>query len=46
MSGDCGPPKLLRPIFKLTRIMDYEGELEQAVAQGGELPVIEITPAA
>lgn len=44
-SDDCGPPKLLRPLFKLTRIMDYEGELEQAVAQGGELPVIEITPA-
>lgn len=44
-SGDCGPPKLFRPILKATKIMDYEGELEQAVAQGGELPVLEITPA-
>ena len=44
-SDDCGPPKLFRPLFKLTGIMDYEGELAQAVAQGGELPVIEITPA-
>jgi deazaflavin-dependent oxidoreductase (nitroreductase family) len=44
-SGDCGPPKLFRPILKAMRIMDYEGELEQGVAQGGDLPVLEIIPA-
>jgi deazaflavin-dependent oxidoreductase (nitroreductase family) len=43
-SGGCGPPPPVRPLLKLTRIFDYEGELDMAVAAGATLPVIEITP--
>jgi deazaflavin-dependent oxidoreductase (nitroreductase family) len=42
-SSGCGPPRPMRPILRLLRIFDYEGELTLAVAQGGDLPVLEIT---
>lgn len=43
-SGSCGPPKLIRPILRLTRLFDYDAELRMAVEQGGDLPVLEIVP--
>jgi deazaflavin-dependent oxidoreductase (nitroreductase family) len=43
-SGGCGPPKPTRPLLKLLRIFDYDGEIKMAVAAGGALPVIELTP--
>ena len=43
-SGGCGPPKPVRPLFKLLKIFDYDGEITMAVAAGAALPVIEITP--
>jgi deazaflavin-dependent oxidoreductase (nitroreductase family) len=43
-SDRCGPPKPIRPLLKLTRLFDYEGELRMAVNAGATLPVVEITP--
>jgi deazaflavin-dependent oxidoreductase (nitroreductase family) len=43
-SRNCGPPKPVRPLLKLLRVFDYDGEINMAVAAGGDLPVIEITP--
>ena len=43
-SGGCGPPKPVRPVLKLLKMFDYDGEINMAVAAGGSLPVIEITP--
>jgi deazaflavin-dependent oxidoreductase (nitroreductase family) len=43
-SDGCGPPKAVRPLLKLTRIFDYDGELDMAIRAGAALPVIEITP--
>jgi deazaflavin-dependent oxidoreductase (nitroreductase family) len=45
-SDQCGPPKPLRPLLRLTRAFDYEAELDLAVAQAGELPVVEMIPRA
>ena len=43
-SRGCGPPRLMRPVLKLTHVFDYDGEIEMAVAAGGTLPVVEIFP--
>jgi deazaflavin-dependent oxidoreductase (nitroreductase family) len=43
-SSGCGPPPPVRPLLKLTRIFDYQAEIDMAVAAGGSLPVIEIVP--
>lgn len=43
-SSGCGPPRLIRPLIKLTGVIDYQGEIDMAVRAGGTLPVIEITP--
>jgi hypothetical protein len=43
-SRSCGPPRLVRPLLKGLRLFDYEGEIALAVAQGGDLPVVEIIP--
>jgi deazaflavin-dependent oxidoreductase (nitroreductase family) len=43
-SSGCGPPRLVRPALKALRLFDYEGEITLAVSQGGDLPVVEITP--
>jgi len=43
-SGGCGPPKPIRPVLKLLRVFDYQGEIDMAVAAGASLPVVEITP--
>jgi len=40
----CGPPAFTRGILKALRLFDYEGEISLAVAQGGDLPVLEISP--
>jgi deazaflavin-dependent oxidoreductase (nitroreductase family) len=45
-SAGCGPPRAVRPLLKLTRLFDYQGEIDMALAAGGELPVIEIEPLA
>jgi deazaflavin-dependent oxidoreductase (nitroreductase family) len=43
-SSGCGPPRPVRPLLKLTRLFDYQGEIDMALAAGGSLPVIEIQP--
>jgi deazaflavin-dependent oxidoreductase (nitroreductase family) len=43
-SASCGPPKPVRPLLKMLRVFDYQAEIDMAVAAGGALPVIEITP--
>jgi deazaflavin-dependent oxidoreductase (nitroreductase family) len=43
-SNRCGPPVMLRPLLKLMGAFDYDGEIRMAVAAGGTLPVVEITP--
>ena len=43
-SSGCGPPGPMRPLLKLTRIFDYQGEIDMAVAAGGTFPVVEIFP--
>jgi deazaflavin-dependent oxidoreductase (nitroreductase family) len=43
-SSGCGPPRPMRPLLKLTRIFDYQGEIDMAVAAGGTFPVVEIFP--
>jgi deazaflavin-dependent oxidoreductase (nitroreductase family) len=43
-SPGCGPPKPIRPLLKLTRVFDYQGEIDMALAAGGTLPVVEIIP--
>jgi len=45
-SASCGPPAFTRGILKTLRLFDYEGEIKLAVAQGGDLPVLEISPRA
>lgn len=45
-SPGCGPPRALRPLINLTRIFDYQGEIDMAVRAGGTLPVVEIFPSA
>jgi deazaflavin-dependent oxidoreductase (nitroreductase family) len=41
-SRGCGPPVFARPLTKL--LFDYDAEIRMAVEQGGDLPVLEITP--
>lgn len=43
-AGQCGPPQPIRGLLKLAGVFDYEGELELAIRQGGELPVVELIP--
>jgi deazaflavin-dependent oxidoreductase (nitroreductase family) len=43
-SPDCGPPRPVRPVLKLLRVFDYQGEIDMAVNAGGTLPVFEIFP--
>jgi len=43
-SSGCGPPRLVRPFLAGLRLFDYDAEIRMAVAQGGDLPVLEITP--
>ncbi|MCA1644552.1 MAG: nitroreductase family deazaflavin-dependent oxidoreductase [Chloroflexi bacterium] len=43
-SSGCGPPQPLRPLLKLARMFDYQGEIDMAIAAGGSLPVVEIIP--
>jgi deazaflavin-dependent oxidoreductase (nitroreductase family) len=43
-SSGCGPPQPMRPLLKLTRIFDYQGEIDMAVGAGGSFPVVEIVP--
>jgi deazaflavin-dependent oxidoreductase (nitroreductase family) len=43
-SGQCGPPEPVRSVLKATGLFDYEGELDMAVKQEGQLPVVEIIP--
>lgn len=43
-AGKCGPPEPIRTLLKVTGIFDYQGELDMAVEQGGELPVVELIP--
>jgi deazaflavin-dependent oxidoreductase (nitroreductase family) len=43
-SSRCGPPTFIRPLLRLTRVFDYDAELDLAVAQAEALPVIELIP--
>jgi deazaflavin-dependent oxidoreductase (nitroreductase family) len=41
-SGSCGPPVWTRPLVRV--LFDYDAEIRTAVAQGGDLPVLELVP--
>jgi deazaflavin-dependent oxidoreductase (nitroreductase family) len=43
-SSSCGPPGITRPMLRIARLFDYDAEVNMAVEQGSELPVVEITP--
>jgi len=43
-SGQCGPPRPMRGLLRRLGIFDYEGDLDLALSQGGDLPVIELIP--
>jgi deazaflavin-dependent oxidoreductase (nitroreductase family) len=43
-SSACGPPRAVRPLLKLTRLFDYDNEIEMALKTGDALPVVEIFP--
>jgi deazaflavin-dependent oxidoreductase (nitroreductase family) len=43
-AGQCGPPEPVRSVLKKLGLFDYQGELDMAVAQGGNLPVVELVP--
>ena len=43
-SGSCGPPKLTRPLLRLTGLFDYDAEIRMAVEAGPDLPVLEVVP--
>jgi hypothetical protein len=43
-SSGCGPPRAVRPLLTLTRLFDYQAEIDMALAAGGSLPVVEIQP--
>jgi deazaflavin-dependent oxidoreductase (nitroreductase family) len=43
-SEHCGPPEPVRTILSKTGLFDYEAELDLALKQGGELPVVELIP--
>lgn len=43
-SNVAGPPKLMRPLLRLTRTFDYDNEIRMAVEHAEELPVIELSP--
>jgi deazaflavin-dependent oxidoreductase (nitroreductase family) len=43
-SKQCGPPEPVRTVLSKTGIFDYEAELDLALKQGGELPVVELIP--
>jgi deazaflavin-dependent oxidoreductase (nitroreductase family) len=43
-SANCGPPTWLRPLLRLTRTFDYDGEIRLAVEQAETLPVVELIP--
>lgn len=45
-SGRCGPPEPVRTVLRKTGLFDYEGELDMAIRQGSDLPVIELIPRA
>lgn len=43
-AGQCGPPRPMRGLLKRLGVFDYEGDLDLALAQGGDLPVVELIP--
>ena len=43
-SKQCGPPEPVRTLLSKTGIFDYEAELDLALKQGGDLPVVELIP--
>lgn len=43
-SARCGPPRLLRPLLRMTRVFDYDAEIALGVAQAEALPVVELVP--
>lgn len=45
-SRSCGPPKLVRPIMRLSRLFDYDAEIRMAIDQGADIPVLELVPVA
>jgi deazaflavin-dependent oxidoreductase (nitroreductase family) len=43
-SGACGPPRLVRPLLRLTGVFDYDREIAIGVEQAEALPVVELIP--
>lgn len=40
----CGPPVFMRPLLKLTKAFDFDGEIAMAVEHAGELPIVQFEP--
>jgi deazaflavin-dependent oxidoreductase (nitroreductase family) len=43
-SVSCGPPRVMRTLFRLTRLFDYEMDIRLAVEHATRMPVVEIVP--
>lgn len=43
-SRHCGPPTWIRPVLRLTRLFDYDAEIQLAVDQAEALPVVALRP--
>lgn len=39
-SASCGPPTFIRPVLELTKVFDYDAEIQMAVDNAEELPVV------
>lgn len=43
-SGSCGPPRLMRPLLRLSGLFDYDAEIRMAIEAGADIPVIALVP--
>jgi deazaflavin-dependent oxidoreductase (nitroreductase family) len=43
-SVSCGPPRVVRSLFRLARLFDYEEEIRLAVEHATHMPIVVITP--
>ncbi len=43
-SAHCGPPRLVRPVLRFSRLFDYDQEIAMAVERSQALPVVELSP--
>lgn len=43
-SSSCGPPTFLRPLLRLTRMFDYDADVQMAVENAEQMAVVEFLP--